>query len=347
MTLRSNLFFAAALAMLIVSCGDSSTSGNDPDDPSSSSVLIPDSSDDGSSEGGSSVAPEGSSEGGSSVAPGGSSEGESSSNDNSSSSSSEVSSSSSEESNSSEEESSSSSEESSSSEAGPHCGTVPYDTTTHLCDIRDAKLYRFVTLGTQTWMAENLDFGTMVSVAVNQVDATADAAQKYCYNDTAAYCDSLGGLYQWHTAMAVPQLYDTTCTGIYSLPIGDEHRGICPAGWHVPSPDEFDTLRVWADSANGGESNDEAQSLKSVEGWIDGYGWAGPSDDAFGFTAFSTGYVYNGAFYSIGEMTGWWTTEFSGVIADARRYKMNRGEKTLSVGGFMRHNAFPVRCLKN
>ncbi|MBO7131259.1 MAG: hypothetical protein J6V65_03850, partial [Fibrobacterales bacterium] len=103
----------------------------------------------------------------------------------------------------------------------------------------------------------------------------------------------------------------------------------------------------------GGASNDEAQSLKSVEGWIDGYGWAGPSDDEFGFTALATGYVLisdpatDRRFSSIGGETYWWTTEFSGVTASAWQYGMNRAQKNMTSAGFMRYEALSVRCVKN
>ena len=315
MTLRSNLFFAAALAMLIASCGDSSTSGNDPDDLSSSSVLIPVSSDDGSSEGGSSVAPEGSSEGGSSVTPGGSSEGESSSNEVSSSS---------------EEESSSSSEESSSSETVPLCGTVPYDSTTHLCDVRDSAIYEMVRIGSQTWMKENLNFDYKIEGA---------SFGTYCYNNSADSCAKYGKLYTWAAAMDSATTgcgYGVTCaadTGVV--------QGVCPNGWHLP-----DTLEWSALFAAVGGKDTAATALKMATGWHDGNGYI-PGTNSSGFSALPSGYSDYGLEYNnSGTDAFFWTAmELEGEYA--WHMLLYYDLATALTGYGYKYDGYAVRCVKN
>jgi uncharacterized protein (TIGR02145 family) len=71
-------------------------------------------------------------------------------------------------------------------------------------DSRDNKVYRKVTIGGQTWMAENLNY-----VANNSV----------CYENNADNCAIYGRLYNWETA-----------------------KNACPAGWHLPSDAEWKTL---------------------------------------------------------------------------------------------------------
>jgi uncharacterized protein (TIGR02145 family) len=80
------------------------------------------------------------------------------------------------------------------------------------------KVYHTVQIGSECWLNENLDIGTMI-------EGTGDAAdngviEKYCYGNDPANCTLFGGLYQWSEAMQ----YDTTA-GV---------QGICPPGWHLP-----------------------------------------------------------------------------------------------------------------
>ena len=83
-------------------------------------------------------------------------------------------------------------------------------------DARDSLVYKYTTIGNQVWMAENLKF---------------DAPYSVCYNGIEGFCDTFGRFYSLHVDgnffdMFDQQLLDT----------------ICPAGWHVPSADEWSVL---------------------------------------------------------------------------------------------------------
>ena len=156
-------------------------------------------------------------------------------------------------------------------------------------DSRDGRIYKCVKIGNQVWMAENLDFGEIVRSTGNQVKASAAHAQKYCYGDDSTNCSKYGGLYQWNTAMGFCVEY--AAMGASAL-VGKPHRGICPAGWHVPTQGEWERLVAFVQLT---DSSAASKKLRSIEGWTDGNGV-----DAFGWSALPGG--------SLERQLAWGTT---------------------------------------
>ena len=122
-------------------------------------------------------------------------------------------------------------------------------------DSRDGRVYKCVKIGDQTWMAENLDFGE--AITGDQTHASAVYAQKYCLDNDTANCATYGGLYEWPTAMGL-------CAERGEVIQTPHHRGICPAGWHVPAQEEWQTLVEFVRSPT---ENDAGRALKSKTGW--------------------------------------------------------------------------------
>jgi len=177
-----------------------------------------------------------------------------------------------------------------------------------MTDSRDNKVYKTVTIGTQTWMAENLNYAyTSVPYKYDSKygSYTSDSTS-WCYDDDPSNCDKYGRLYTWAASMdsigtwstnGIGCGYGSTCSPTYPV------RGICPTGWHLPDTTEWRTLLT----AVGG-SFQAAKMLKSTSGWDA----AGEATDAYGFSALPAGARdYKGAFSSPGFYAYFWSaTEF-------------------------------------
>jgi uncharacterized protein (TIGR02145 family) len=105
-------------------------------------------------------------------------------------------------------------------------------------DPRDGHKYKYVKIGDQTWMAENLAFMPHVNPPKKQEYgiwvydyeghdvAGAKATENY---------QKYGCLYDWPTAMGLEQEYLEKEWG------GDpeNHQGLCPPGWRIPSDKDW------------------------------------------------------------------------------------------------------------
>ena len=150
---------------------------------------------------------------------------------------------------------------------------VSYGTMT---DPRDNKTYATIVLNGYTVMAQNLNYGTQVNgILATDNQSNDGVVEKYCYNDSALYCERYGGLYQWAEALALPSTCNTESCADQVDTVGF-HRGICPEGWHLPWREE------WKD-VHGIYS---AYDLKSEVYWYQG----GGGSNSTGFTFLPAGY---------------------------------------------------------
>jgi uncharacterized protein (TIGR02145 family) len=115
-------------------------------------------------------------------------------------------------------------------------------------DVRDSKVYRWVKIGTQVWMSENLNYAATDSKC-GKGNTLSDA--------NTSTCDTYGRQYNWEAVMAA-----------------------CPSGWHLPNKAEWDALASYIESDNGCSYCD-AMHLKSAIGWNNG----GNGLDSYGFSA--------------------------------------------------------------
>jgi len=187
----------------------------------------------------------------------------------------------------------------------------------------DGNVYKTISIGTQTWMAENLKVtklndGTIIPFTPVSTTWYSATSASYCwYNgDSLGY----GALYNWHAA-------------------GSDK--LCPAGWHVPSDAEWSILVTYL----GGESGAGAKLKESGTAH-----WSVPNSGATnesGFSALPGGYRVNvGTYNSIKQKGYWWSsTAFSSTEAYYR--SMGYNYSNIDRTSTSKVSGFSVRCVSD
>jgi len=196
------------------------------------------------------------------------------------------------------------------------------------CDPRDGKKYVYVKIGTQTWMAENLNY---------------DANGSKCHANSEANCTTYGKLYNWATALA---LQSNCNSNICNSQISAKHRGICPNGWHIPSNADWNVLMKFVNPNCSDNSScvGAGTKLKAKDGWNNN----GNGEDTYGFSALpgGSGYSGGGFFSVVGSECRWWSaTETSSGIAYYRI--IDYGYEDVIYSNYNKDYLFGVRCLQD
>jgi len=213
---------------------------------------------------------------------------------------------------------------------GKSCGDILYE----------GKIYQTIIIGSQCWMAKNLNIGTLVGINTNQTNN--NTIEKYCNNNSESYCNTYGGLYQWDEMMN----YSTT-PGI---------QGICPEGWHLPTDAEWTALIDYVSSQTAYRCNNTvtyiAKSLAATSNWMSStdtcdIGNNITTNNATGFTALPAGWSQpNGIFGGTGYATYFWSSTESAGSNAWFRY-LYHASNEVHRGNWGKTYGEPVRCLKD
>ena len=231
---------------------------------------------------------------------------------------------------------------SSSSEQMNKCDAVAFDAATHFCDRRaGGTIYKKVTIGDLTWMAENLKYATDEG--------------SFCNPKIEGFCDTYGRFYLW--AAAVGKAKDECGYGHKCNLDADESvhiRGVCPEGWHLPRYSE------WVSLINTVGGVDVAGvKLKSKTGWKwDKYGdVSGNGTDEFEFSALPANFrddeeEASGDLFFDYDESGWYDAFFwSATESDeefAYSMQLHYSDKDVYLSDdFGKGFAFSVRCVQD
>jgi len=207
----------------------------------------------------------------------------------------------------------------------------------------DGNVYKTVKIGKQWWMAENLK------------------VKRYRNGDTLIFVDTQfdPGKVKWDTINTGSYTNTNAIFGLfYNWYAIIDNRNIAPAGWHVPSDDEWKELEMFlgmskedADKVNF-RGNKEGDKLKS----INDQGWNKPSDiykvwgtNESGFCAKGGGAVMNNKIWGnpSSYLTGFWWTSTVKVdsLAWYRYLDYNKANVFRFYGS--KNYGFSVRCVKD
>jgi uncharacterized protein (TIGR02145 family) len=192
----------------------------------------------------------------------------------------------------------------------------------------EGNIYKTIVIGTQTWMADNLratkysDGADIPHIADNS-EWVSLKTPGYCwYDENPEYKNLTGALYNWYVV---------------------ETNKICPAGWHVPSDNEWFVLTDYLIGEPVAGSKMKEVGLTH---------WKTPNDGATnssGFTALPAGHRLDadGTFHDIGIASPWWSSTEYNIYKPYYRSVYYLNSAVFRGSGSRKEYGFPVRCLKN
>jgi uncharacterized protein (TIGR02145 family) len=186
-----------------------------------------------------------------------------------------------------------------------------------------------ITIGSQNWMSRNLDVdhyanGVLIPEAKTDEEWLSFATHKmgaWCYYDYNPKNGKIyGRLYNWYAV--------------------NDSNGLAPAGWHVPSDDEWKTLTHFLGDSIAANKLRETGAAHWIE--VD----SARATNDFGFSSLPGGYHGNGSTFNAINIVGfWWTTNNWPEVATSRYMQYN--SSVVGTWHANKNDAYSVRCIKN
>ena len=206
------------------------------------------------------------------------------------------------------------------------------------CTDGDGNNYPVVEIGTQVWTAENLkttrylngDLIGTTTPATQDISGESTPKYQWPYDGNESDVSIYGRLYTWYAIT--------------------DNRNVCPLGWHIPSDEEWITLKVYlVENVAGGK-------LKET-GTVH---WQNPNSAATnetGFTGLPGGAREPiGTFSAKGIVGFWWSTTIDPTFQNPIYFRLHYQSSwldryydtpCLDCGNDERSFGFSVRCIRN
>jgi uncharacterized protein (TIGR02145 family) len=203
----------------------------------------------------------------------------------------------------------------------------------------DNNVYPVIQIGNQCWTKENLrttkysNGATIPNTILNNTWSTLTTAAWAHVNNDAATEILYGKLYNGYAV--------TT--------------NVCPAGWHVPTTEEWTALELelGLDPADVSLTSDRGAAV-NVGGQLKSAStlWASPNLGATNETGFSAEPAgnrasINGTFGNLGGIAYFWSSTTGSTSDRLLNRVLNTNSQGVSVGDAVKRNGFSIRCVKN
>lgn len=210
-------------------------------------------------------------------------------------------------------------------------GTVYSDTISFtpgtITDI-DGNVYTTITIGTQDWMTENLRVtryrnGDPIEKITDAGlwEETINGAYVWYGNDSVNFAETYGALYNWYATV--------------------DYRKLCPAGWHIPTRAEWDTLVTYL-----GGSAVAGGKLKEMGNTH----WTTPNTDAtdeVSFNGLPGGHRTSDGnqYLNMGDNGYWWSSTANNDTT-AWDWALAYNSGSIDYTSNEKSNGFSARCIR-
>lgn len=192
---------------------------------------------------------------------------------------------------------------------------------------QEGNVYKTIVIGTQEWMAENLNtshyrHGDLIPNVTDYVQWQNLSTGAWAfYNNDSQYVCPYGKLYNWYAV--------------------NDPSNLCPESWHIPSDAEWSTL---TDYLGGATIAGRRMKTTGIQYWISPNGNATNESGFSGLPYGSNG--SDGFFVGIGDHGIWWSSTENESYYAWTRFLISEIASTVR-GSNSKRDGFSVRCLKD
>lgn len=191
-----------------------------------------------------------------------------------------------------------------------------------ITDPRDGKVYKWVKIGDQVWMSENLAFLPSVSPSSDGSE-TLPFYYVYGYEGTKVNEATAVGEYSVYGAL-------------YNWPAA---KVSCPEGWRLPGNADWTIMTEFIGMPAGGKMKEAGLAH-----------WVSPNTGATnesGFTALPGGFrLTEGGFFQLGERADFWSASEGDASNAWDRFLVFENDSVGQYNG-LKSDAISVRCIRN